>query len=221
MVGSHRSQSSVKGKAPASRLAVGYRRVPLLRTGPSIRHGHPQHPVLHGHVGPGFGFAVTTCCGPTPQPNDWLADGHVFVAERRLLHLARRCHAIGAVPTGCLADVETLCARLPQLVPDQPPVLLHRDLWHGNVPPAADGRLHRIAPACWFGWAECDLAMTRLFGGFPQRFYDAYVEARPPPAGWEERCGLHNLYHLLNHALLFGGGYGGQAATTARRWAQG
>jgi len=178
-----------------------------------------QLAAVHGCTGPGFGFAVTTCCGPTPQPNAWLADGHDFVAEQRLLHLARACRAADAVPASCLADVERLCARLRELVPLMPPVLLHGDLWQGNAHPAADGRIHLIDPACWYGWAECDLAMTRLFGGFPPCFYAAYVEARPPPAGWERRLELHNLYHLLNHALLFRGAYGGQAATVARRWA--
>lgn len=173
----------------------------------------------HQRRGRAFGFAVTTHCGRTAQPNAWLDDGHAFVALRRLGHLASACREAGAIDAAAAALVERICERLPQLVPLQPPVLLHGDLWSGNVHPAADGRLHLIDPACWYGWAECDVAMTRLFGGFPERFYAAYLEAHPLPAGWERRCELHNLYHILNHALLFGGGYGAQAAAMARRWA--
>lgn len=174
---------------------------------------------LHQRAGQGFGFAVTTHCGLTAQPNGWMADGHAFMAQRRLGHLARVCRDAGAIDAATATLVERLCQRLPALVPAQPPVLLHGDLWSGNVHAGAGGRLHLIDPACWYGWAECDLAMTRLFGGFPENFYAAYLEAHPLPAGWERRCELHNLYHILNHALLFGGSYGTQAAAIARRWA--
>lgn len=185
---------------------------------PAWRRFGAELAALHRHHGPAFGFAVTTCCGPTPQPNGWLADGHAFVAERRLLHLARMACEAGAVSPDTLRAVERIAARLRALVPPQPPSLLHGDLWHGNAHAAADGRLHLIDPACWYGWAECDIAMTRLFGGFPPAFYEAYLAAHPLPTGWEERCELHNLYHLLNHALLFGGGYGAEARAVARRW---
>ncbi|MCS6970438.1 MAG: fructosamine kinase family protein [Planctomycetota bacterium] len=178
-----------------------------------------QLAALHRHHGPAFGFAVTTCCGPTPQPNPWTPDGHAFVAEHRLRFLARACRDAGALPASVVREVERIADRLGSLVPTQPPSLLHGDLWHGNAHAAADGRIHLIDPACWYGWAECDIAMTRLFGGFPQLFYDAYLAAHPLPAGWQQRCELHNLYHLMNHALLFGGGYAREAAAVARRWA--
>ena len=107
---------------------------------------------------------------------------------------------------------------LPELVPEQPPVLLHGDLWSGNVHHAADGALYLIDPACWYGWAECDLALAQLFGGFPRAFWDSYEACCDLPTGWRKRLSLHTLWHLLNHALLFGGHYAAEAARTIRPW---
>jgi protein-ribulosamine 3-kinase len=104
--------------------------------------------------------------------------------------------------------MERLVARLPDLLPhDPPPSLLHGDLWGGNWLALADGRPALIDPAVYFGDREADLAMTRLFGGFPPRFYAAYEAAWPLEPGAAERLPLYNLYHLLNHLLLFGESY--------------
>ena len=90
--------------------------------------------------------------------------------------------------------------------PDQPS-LLHGDLWAGNVITVNDGRAWLIDPAVYVGHAEADIAMTELFGGFPAAFYGAYRESGMLRADYTERRGLYNLYHLLNHLNLFGGGY--------------
>ena len=76
-----------------------------------------------------------------------------------------------------------------------------------NVVVGPGGALGLIDPAAHFGWAEADLAMTALFGGFPENFYAAYAATRPLEAGWRERFSIYNLYHLLNHLNLFGAGY--------------
>jgi fructosamine-3-kinase len=76
-----------------------------------------------------------------------------------------------------------------------------------------------IDPAAYFGWAEADLAMTALFGRFPDSFYSAYAEVRPLEPGFRERFGVYNLYHLLNHLNLFGGGYREQVIALLRRFA--
>lgn len=93
------------------------------------------------------------------------------------------------------------------LVEPKHPALLHGDLWSGNFITGTDGRAWLIDPAVSVGHAEADLAMTELFGGFPQIFYDAYKEAAPMQAGYEHRRDLYNLYHLLNHLNLFGRSY--------------
>ena len=87
------------------------------------------------------------------------------------------------------------------------PSLLHGDLWSGNFITGSDGNAWLIDPAAYVGHAEADLAMTELFGGFTQRFYDAYREVHPIHPGYGHRRELYNLYHLLNHLNLFGGSY--------------
>ncbi len=91
------------------------------------------------------------------------------------------------------------------------PSLLHGDLWGGNIGCVAIGEPVIFDPAVYYGDREADLAMTELFGGFPAEFYAAYREAWPLDAGYPQRRILYNLYHVLNHLNLFGGGYLAQA----------
>ena len=93
------------------------------------------------------------------------------------------------------------------LVEPESPSLLHGDLWNGNAMCGSDGKAWLIDPASYVGHREADLAMTELFGGFPEDFYQAYKEANPLETGYEERRDLYNLYHLLNHLNMFGSGY--------------
>ena len=93
------------------------------------------------------------------------------------------------------------------LVEPAHPSLLHGDLWSGNFITGNDGQAWLIDPAVYVGHAEADLAMTELFGGFHPDFYSAYREVSPLQPGYEQRRDLYNLYHLLNHLNLFGGGY--------------
>jgi len=93
------------------------------------------------------------------------------------------------------------------------PCLVHGDLWGGNASVLADGRGALIDPACWWADREVDLAMTCLFGGFSSRFYEGYQKEWPLDPNYEGRIDVYNLYHLLNHANLFGGGYQKQCLT--------
>lgn len=115
--------------------------------------------------------------------------------------------------------VEKLCDRLPELIPEQPASLIHGDLWSGNAMFDSRGQPAIIDPAAHYGWAEAELAMTTLFGSFPDVFYRAYQEARPLEPDFRERFPIYNLYHLLNHVNLFGGGYLGQSLSILRRYA--
>jgi fructosamine-3-kinase len=118
-----------------------------------------------------------------------------------------------------LNRLENIASRLSNWIPQQPPVLLHGDLWSGNVHCDAQGSPALIDPACYWGWAEAELAMTSLFGGFEPDFYTSYAECSGMDSDWPERAPLYNLYHLLNHLLLFGGSYLGSIRQICRRFA--
>jgi len=158
-----------------------------------------------------FGLDFDTWCGTTPQINSPTNDGHAFFAEHRLLMQARLANHNGLFSTSEVDMVERLCAKLRDLIPVQPASLLHGDLWSGNFLIGTNGEPVIFDPATYYGWREAELAMTSLFGGYPTEFYNAYNEHYPMEQGWEERFSLYNLYPILNHLNLFGGGYYHQA----------
>jgi len=165
-----------------------------------------------------FGFGSDNFIGRTPQPNGSLSDWAEFFRERRLRHQLAL-----AVQNGFGGLLENPGARLLEsvdalLAGHQPEAsLLHGDLWAGNW--LADEQDEPVVfdPAVYYGDREADLAMTRLFGGFGRSFYDAYLASAPLPAGHAVRAELYNLYHVLNHANLFGGGYARQARASIDR----
>ena len=95
---------------------------------------------------------------------------------------------------------------------------MHGDLWSGNALTDNRGRPALIDPSAHWGWAEADLGMTSLFGGFPEAFYAAYEAARPQVSGWRQRADVYQLYHLLNHLNLFGSSYHSQVMRTCLAW---
>jgi fructosamine-3-kinase len=169
-----------------------------------------------------FGGTRDNWIGATPQPNAWHDDWIEFWRTQRLgfqLRLAAENGHGGALQR----DGEILLAHLGAFFDGYTPVpsLLHGDLWGGNHAYLADGTPMIFDPAVYFGDRECDLAMSELFGGFAPEFYAAYRDAWPLDAGYAVRKTLYNLYHILNHANLFGGGYAAQAARmTAQLLAQ-
>ena len=162
---------------------------------------------LHRCTGPRFGWARDNYIGLAPQQNAWCDDWTEFWRERRMrpqLEMAKRNgFSVPDVPLDLLKNHK------PQ------PSLLHGDLWSGNAGFTKEGPVV-FDPAVYYGDREADLAMTELFGGFPREFYRAYDEVFPLKDGYEERKHLYNLYHLLNHLNLFGGGYLGQVKATLR-----
>lgn len=170
---------------------------------------------LHRASDARFGFPRTTYCGGTPQDNRPCDDWPAFYRERRLQPLLDALRLAG----GERAPFERLAGRLPELVAsDEPPALIHGDLWSGNVLSTRRGPA-LVDPSCAYAAREMEFGITTLFGGLSPRAWAAYLEAWPLAAGWRERNPLYQLYHLLNHALLFGGGYLAQAAAIARRFA--
>jgi fructosamine-3-kinase len=167
---------------------------------------------LHAVTAREFGWHRDNTIGSTAQVNTPSRDWAQFFWSRRLapqLELAR-ARGLGA-ELG--PDAERLPGALPALLGGHRPAasLLHGDLWGGNWLCAASGEPVLVDPAVYYGDREADLAMTSLFGGFGAAFYRAYRAVLAPAAGWQTRATLYNLYHVLNHANLFGGGYARQA----------
>ncbi len=168
--------------------------------------------LLHRVTGREFGWHRDNTIGTTPQRNAIAREWTTFFRDRRLapqLALAAQNGHGGRLQR----DGEKLFGAMPALLAGHvpPPSLLHGDLWSGNAARLATGEPVIFDPAVYYGDREADLAMTELFGGFDADFYAAYREAWPIDAGYSIRRTLYNLYHVLNHLNLFGGGYLGQA----------
>jgi len=166
---------------------------------------------LHRLQGERYGWHRDNIIGATPQDNTPSDAWPQFFARRRLkpqMDLARQ----NGHPKELIADGERLVELVPALLMDHRPApsLVHGDLWSGNAA-MVQGRPALFDPAVYYGDREVDLAMSELFGGFPESFYAAYREAWPLPPGYESRKTLYNLYHILNHLNLFGSSYLGQA----------
>jgi fructosamine-3-kinase len=167
---------------------------------------------LHRATRARYGWHRDNTIGATPQVNTASEDWIAFWREQRLrfqLNLAAAKGRGGRL----IANGERLMERLPAFFAGYhpQPSLLHGDLWSGNAAQTAQGEPVIFDPAVYYGDREADLAMTELFGGFPRSFYEAYAAEYPPDPGYGTRKHLYNLYHVLNHLNLFGGGYGAQA----------
>lgn len=157
---------------------------------------------------PAFGWSRNNTIGSTPQLNDWDGDWVSFLRDRRLGYQLTLAARNGF--TGRLQDRGgELLSDVGEFFSSYRPVasLLHGDLWGGNRMADQRGQPVIFDPAVYYGDREADLAMTRLFGGFGAGFYSAYAAAWPLDPGAAARTDLYNLYHVLNHLNLFGGGY--------------
>jgi fructosamine-3-kinase len=165
-----------------------------------------MHKVTSQH---GFGWGENNTIGSTTQINDWTDEWVEFYTKYRLGYQFQLAWQSG----GNFPLQTKLLATIPKLLANHPvqPALVHGDLWGGNVGFTKSGEPVIFDPATYFGDREVDLAMTELFGGFPREFYDGYNQVFPVEEGYESRKILYNLYHILNHFNLFGGGYADQA----------
>jgi fructosamine-3-kinase len=162
-----------------------------------------------------FGWSRNNTIGSTPQINTWMNNWADFFAEQRIgyqLKLAQRRGGNFPEPNRVVDLVRNkLAQRQPQAS------LVHGDLWSGNAAISSDGAPIILDPATYYGDRETDLAMTELFGGFPTAFYHGYNEVWQLDSGYGQRKSIYNLYHVLNHFNLFGGGYANQAQTIIQR----
>jgi len=165
---------------------------------------------LHRFEGKEYGFYEDNFIGANPQLNqalreektDWLT----FFFNKRLLFQYQLAERNRLISERLRHDFHILEKMLPGILGKdmEKPVLLHGDLWSGNFMCDSSGLAVLIDPAVYYGHREADLAMTRLFGGFPADFYRAYHQEYPLEEGWMKREAVYKLYHVLNHLNIFG-----------------
>ena len=167
---------------------------------------------MHACRQPRYGFDIDNTIGSTPQVNRCSDDWVEFWREQRLEYQLALAQQNG-LPTRLLDSGRRLAQELGRFFESYRPQasLLHGDLWSGNYAADSCGDPVVYDPACYYGDHEADLAMMELFGNPGAGFFASYRERFPIDAGYPRRRDLYNLYHLLNHANLFGGGYTAQS----------
>lgn len=173
---------------------------------------------MHRKTAPAFGFHHSNYCGTTVQDNSWTTSWAEFYAQRRIWNLVQQIKTTRGISSDDQKIYEKLLDRMPELLLHGTiPSLIHGDLWSGNYMYSNRGPA-LIDPACYYADREMELGMMKLFGGFSAAVWNAYAEEFPLPEGWKQRIRLYQLYHVLNHYLLFGGSYGWEALEIAKEY---
>lgn len=184
-----------------------------LQTAGDWQQAGQQLALLHlTEAGKQYGFEIDTYCGTTLQPNRWADSWADFFAKQRI---GFQLDLLGRYSQQQRDRIVSAITRT--LEPHHPkPALVHGDLWSGNIG-FCNGQPVIFDPACYIGDSETDLAMTELFGRFPEAFYQGYNNLNPIDTGYRHRRDIYQLYHLLNHANLFGGNYLNSAEQQLKR----
>lgn len=180
----------------------------------SVHHGNDAAEMfaemlasLHRNTALRFGLDHDNYMGSLRQSNKQHDTWTEFFIHERLLPQLIIARNNGSLSAKDEVLFERLVSKLPDIIPEEVPALVHGDLWSGNYIAGTENRTWLIDPAVAYGHREVDIAMSRLFGGFPARFYQAYHNYYPLEKGWQERVEIFQLYPLLIHVNLFGGGY--------------
>jgi fructosamine-3-kinase len=189
-------------------------------TAPAQEHAAELIAGLHDMGADLYGFAFDTLIGPLHQPNPKSPDWIAFFRDHRLMHMARLALEENRIDSSLMAGIERLAELLPDLIGEPaPPSLIHGDLWGGNVLTYRNRIAGFIDPAIYHADPEIELAFSTLFGTFGEPFFRRYADLRPiRPGFFEVRRDLYNLYPLLVHVRLFGGGYRSQVARIVSRF---
>lgn len=173
---------------------------------------------LHMATQPHFGLKTDNYISILPQSNHAHKNWESFFIEERLEPMLQRALYEGLVDKAFMGKFREIYPRISSIFPKEKPALLHGDLWTGNVITDPNGLPALIDPAVYFGHREMDLAFTKLFGGFDNKFYQTYHSVFPLEPGFEERVEIYNLYPLLVHVNLFGKSYLSGVERTVNRW---
>jgi fructosamine-3-kinase len=155
--------------------------------------------IQHQQTADKFGYHHDNYLGLLPQRNPWTVDGHAFFAEHRLLRFLEVPLCYNALSETDRRNLERVANRLLELIPEQPPALLHGDLWHGNLLANPAGAPAVIDPAVYYGWPEAELSMLMGCGNIPDEFFTAYQELHPLEPSWRDRM---PLLHLREHLAV-------------------
>jgi protein-ribulosamine 3-kinase len=173
---------------------------------------------LHRLSNDHFGLDHHNYIGSLYQSNTPHKTWASFYTHERLMPQMKAAIDSGLLRPGLARNFDNLFARLGELFPDEPPALLHGDLWGGNYLCDRDGTPVIIDPAVYYGHREMEIAFTRLFGGYEREFYSSYNEAWPLSNGHEQRVDICNLYPLLVHTNLFGSSYAGRVVSIIKNF---
>ncbi len=173
---------------------------------------------LHQNSNNYFGLDHNNFIGSLYQSNHFHEDWISFFIEERLQPQLKLAFNTYLIDSAVLKAADQLFKVLGEIIPTEPPALLHGDLWSGNFMVDFIGNPCLIDPAVYFGHREMDLAMTKLFGGFSSKFYEAYHFHYPLEKGWDKRMDIHNLYPLLVHVNLFGAQYISQVTSILNKF---
>lgn len=165
-----------------------------------------------------YGLEHDNYMGKLPQSNTPKPSWAEFWATQRIEPQMKMARDQGYFNQRLSMQLDELLARTETLVPEEQPALVHGDLWSGNYMVDEKGEPALIDPALYFGHREIDLAMMHLFGGFNDALFQTYAEHFPLEKGWRERIDFHNLYPVLVHVNLFGGGYARQAEGIIKKY---
>ncbi|NQU54897.1 MAG: fructosamine kinase family protein [Bacteroidetes bacterium] len=173
---------------------------------------------IHKYPTEKFGFYNNNYCGSTLQNNSWTKSWVEFFRDNRLRFLLKLIQNERPLPTSEIKVYDKLLDRISNLLSEESePVLIHGDLWSGNFMISEKGPA-LIDPASYYANREMEMAIITMFGGFSSRFYAAYNEVNPLLPDWKQRNSLYQLYHILNHYLLFGGEYARLALNVAKSY---
>ncbi len=162
---------------------------------------------FHQNINSNYGFFHDTHCGPTLQVNSWNRNWYDFFFNTKIkyqLDLAIKKKHVDKNYSKIILD---LLKKNKSFFTDRTPSLIHGDLWSGNIGTDIHNRPRLFDPSLYYGDYEADIAMTELFGGFDQKFYEGYNHIKKFESGYKKRTNFYKLYHILNHLNIFGGSY--------------